>query len=245
MDFVIRAFEGRASEDVEILGSQHGFPRWVPTCPERRRRRIRPVDKNPEGGPRPADRGRRRDGDVVRPLRFVDAAALRRVGYVNPNPPKQVLLVPRTPVHIRIVTKTTCDILLPCIRSLRTLRALSSCNEARRSPTAQATAVRKLVVDEVEELGVVAVLDDLAAPGGVAAVAVVRGRGEVGVVEAGKACCGRKVETAAIVAEPAWITSAGRSCVGAWVGKTEAVQTAVVVCATCSYEGQGCGAGDQ
>ena len=96
---------------------------------------------------------------------LVDPTTLCRIRHVHTNTPKQILLIRRTPVHIRVMSEASGDILLPYIRALRPIRALGSCNEARRSPTTQSTAMRKLIVDEVEEPRIVLVLHNLAAPG--------------------------------------------------------------------------------
>lgn len=118
-----------------------------------------------EGGPGAADIRGRGDGDVVRPGVFGHGFAGLRVRHGDTNGPQEVLLVCGAPVHVRVVSEAGGDVLHPVVGTLGAGSRFCACYEGGRSPAAEATAMAELVIDEVEECGVVAVLDDLSAPG--------------------------------------------------------------------------------
>jgi hypothetical protein len=62
-----------------------------------------------------------------------------------------------------------------------------------------------LVDEEMEQFGIGWIVDDLSAPGGVAACVVVRWILVGGVVVACAACGRCKVETPTVMAEPSWV----------------------------------------
>lgn len=62
---------------------------------------------------------------------LVDASTLLWIRHIHANAPEQIPFIHRTPIHVCIVSKTACHVLLPHVRSLWPIRTLSSCNEAR------------------------------------------------------------------------------------------------------------------
>lgn len=91
----------------------------------------------------------------------------------------------------------------------------------------------ELVDEEVEERRVGPVLDDLPAPGGIAARVVVVWIGEVGVVVPRPARGGREVKTSTVGPDPAGVAVAD---VGFRLA--EAIEGAVFVCCAWLCEGQ-------
>ena len=69
--------------------------------------------------------------------------------------------------------------------------------------------MRKLIIDQMEQIEIILVLDDLTAPGRITAIIVVVWRGGVGVVEASVSGSGRKIETTTVIAKPARVAVTG------------------------------------
>lgn len=72
-------------------------------------------------------------------------------------------------MHVCVVSETGCYVCDPVVRALWAGARFCACDEGGWAPGGKAAAVGELVDEEVEEGGGVGVVDDLAAPGGVAA----------------------------------------------------------------------------
>lgn len=99
--------------------------------------------------------------------------------------------------------------------------------------------MRKLVVDEMEELRIFLILNDLTTPGGISAIVVMIGRAVVGIIEASVPGGRRKVETPAVRAKPAGITLASQCRICATIWEAKAVQATVFIGGACLYVGCG------
>jgi len=72
-------------------------------------------------------------------------------------------------VRVRIVSESAAYVLRPVVRALRSGTGFRARNEGGRAPGGEAAAVAELVDEEVEECWGVGVLEEMPAPGGVAA----------------------------------------------------------------------------
>jgi hypothetical protein len=204
-------------------------------APERPWCRVGAVDGNVEGCPGAADIPCGRDGDVVWPILLAYARTARGVGDVDANGPEQVFGVCGTPVHIRVMPKIPRHLLNPLIRPLRPIPTFRPSDKTCWSPTTEATAMRELVVEKMEQGSVFLVLDNLAAPGRVAARVIIAWVGIVGMIVSSSARCGRKIEAPTVGTEPAWVAVASLG-----LGVAEAIETAIFVCEARLYKGKGC-----
>lgn len=145
--------------------------------------------------------------DVIGPGCIGEAPAAIKFGRVDSNRVHEILVVGRTIEYIRIMTEPRRDGLGVMIWSLRSRPGLGSDDERMRSPACKATSIGELRCEEMEQLGIITILENTAAPRSVAIRAKVARIHGQSLVVSETSRRRSEIQPAAVIPHPARIAS--------------------------------------